>query len=165
MFAPGVLTSMWGGQVRAWHRSSGSNSTRCVSATRSWVTPEPIDCTMMHVAPGQVAAVRFAVEGMRDGEAVITMEHVNRLTPGTAPDWAYPPDGRARRAPGGGDTAIRASRSTPISGWTAIDHNEGGVISTAARAVNADRRGMPRPERHIGRQGPRPLDHLRRVMR
>ena len=32
--------------------TSGSNSTRSANATRTWVTPEPIDCTMMTVAPG-----------------------------------------------------------------------------------------------------------------
>ena len=41
-----------------------------------------------------MAAVRFAVEGVRDGVPVITMEHITRLTPASAPDWEYPPDGK-----------------------------------------------------------------------
>ena len=64
------------------------------SAPKTWVTPEPIECVMMTVPPGRVAAVRFAVEGVSAGLPVITMEHVNRLTDAAAPHWPYPPDGR-----------------------------------------------------------------------
>ena len=35
---------------------------------------------MTTVEPGEMAAVRFAVEGVRDGVPVITMEHITRLT-------------------------------------------------------------------------------------
>ena len=40
---------------------------------------------MMTVEPGQMAAVRFATEGVRDGKPVITLEHVTRLTTAAAP--------------------------------------------------------------------------------
>jgi hypothetical protein len=91
---------------------------------------------MMNVAPGRVAAVRFAVQGLRDGEPVITVEHVNRLTAAAAPDWPYPPDGR----PGVHRVVVRGEPGVEINthlGLDGVDHNEAGVISTAARAVNA----------------------------
>jgi hypothetical protein len=59
-------------------------------------------------ARGRVAAVRFAVEGVRAGLPVITMEHVNRLTDAAAPHWPYPPDGRpgVHRATVAGDPGV-----------------------------------------------------------
>lgn len=102
----------------------------------SWVTPEQIECTMMTVPPGRVAAVRFWVEGLRNGEPVISMEHVNRLTSAAAPHWPSPPDGR----PGVHRVVVRGNPGVEINthlGLDGVDHNQGGVISTAARAVNA----------------------------
>ncbi len=139
MFAPGVLTSLWGGQVRSLAEVLGVQLDEVRERHESWVTPEQIDCTMMSVPPGHVAAVRFAVEGIRDGQPIITMEHVNRLTPVTAPEWPYPPDGRlgvhrvvVHGSPGGVEI------NTHLGGLDGVDHNDGGgVISTAARAVNA----------------------------
>lgn len=136
MFAPGVLTSLWGGQVRSLADMLGVTLDEVRERHENWVTAERIDCTMMTVPPGRVAAVRFAVEGTRDGEPVITMEHVNRLTSAAAPDWPYPPDGR----PGVHRVVVRGNPGVEINthlGLDGVDHNQGGVISTAARAVNA----------------------------
>ena len=136
MFAPGVLTSLWGGQVRSLADVLDVTLDEVRERHESWVTPEPIECTMMTVPPGHVAAVRFAVEGLRDGEPVITMEHVNRLTAAAAPHWPCPPDGR----PGVHRVVVRGNPGVEINthlGLDGVDHNQGGVISTAARAVNA----------------------------
>ena len=136
MFAPGVLASLWGGQVRSLAVVLDVTLDEVRERHESWVTPEQIECTMMTVPPGHVAAVRFAVEGIRDGQPVITMEHVNRLTAAAAPHWPTPPDGR----PGVHRVVVRGNPGVEINthlGLDGVDHNQGGVISTAARAVNA----------------------------
>jgi len=135
MFQPGVLTSLWGGQIRSLADALGVELDEVRERHETWVTPEQIDCTMMTVAPGRVAAVRFAVEGIRDGRAVITMEHANRLTEAAAPDWPYPPDGRpgVHRVTVAGDPGVEINAHVGLDG---VDHNQGGVIATAARAVN-----------------------------
>jgi hypothetical protein len=136
MFAPGVLASLWGGQVRSLADVLDVTLDEVRERHESWVTPEQIECTMMTVPPGHVAAVRFWVEGLRSGEPVITMEHVNRLTSAAAPHWPSPPDGR----PGVHRVVVRGNPGVEINthlGLDGIDHNQGGVISTAARAVNA----------------------------
>jgi hypothetical protein len=100
------------------------------------VATEPIDCTMMHVAPGEVAAVRFAVEGMVGGRPRIVMEHVNRLTAAAAPDWPVAPEGR----PGVHRVVVTGSPGVEINahlGLDGTDHNVAGVVATAAAAVNA----------------------------
>jgi hypothetical protein len=157
LFAPGVLASMWGIQVR----SLALDELR--ERHEKWVTPEPISTTMMDVAPGRVAAVRFGVEGIRDGEVVITMEHVNRLTAADAPDWAYPPDGRpgVHRVIVDGDPGIEINTHVGGSG---TDHNIGGVVATAARAVNAIDAVCQAPAGILAAHDLRPIDHLRGTM-
>lgn len=65
MFQPGVLSSLWGGQVRSLATDLGIELDEVRERHESWVTPQRIDCAMMRVPPGHVAAVRFAVEGLR----------------------------------------------------------------------------------------------------
>ena len=136
LFAPGVTSSLWGGQVRSLADLLGVTLDEIRESHQSWVTPTRIESTMMTVEPGRVAAVRFAVDGMRDGEPVITVDHVNRLTAAAAPQWPYPPEGRpgVHRVVVRGDPGIEINTHLGLAG---IDHNQAGVISTAARAVNA----------------------------
>lgn len=136
MFLPGVLRSIWGGPVRHLAECLGVELDDVRERHETWVTLDPIDCAMMHVDPGHIGAVRFAVEGVKDGEPVIVMEHVNRLTQAAAPDWPYPPEGR-----GGVHRVVVTGRpGVEINahvGSGDIDQNEGGVIATAAKAVNS----------------------------
>src|ERR1700722_4848969 len=63
MFQPGVLRSLWGGQIRSLPDGLGVELDDVRERHETWVTPQPIEATMMTVRPGRVAAVRFAVEG------------------------------------------------------------------------------------------------------
>lgn len=136
MFLPGVIVSMWGGQVRSLAAKLGIKLDDVRQRTERWFTPERIDCTMMTVEPGQMAAVRFATEGVRDGKPVITLEHVTRLTSAAAPDWEFPPEGRTgvHRVVVEGEPRVEINTHVchPV-----LDSTEAGCISTAARAVNA----------------------------
>lgn len=136
LFLPGVVESMWGGQVRGLADGLGITLDEVRQRTERWFTPERIDCTMMTVEPGQMAAVRFATEGVLDGEPVITLEHVNRLTPIAGPNWDYPPDGHigVHRVVVEGDP--RVELNTHVS-HPRLDPTDAGCISTAARVVNA----------------------------
>jgi len=163
MFQPGVLASMWGAQVRSLADDLGVALDEIRERHETWVTPIPIDCTMMKVQPGRVAAVRFGVEGIRNDDVVITMEHVNRLTTAAAPDWAYPPDGH----PGVHRVIVAGSPGIEINahvGGSGVDHNEGGVVATAARAVNAIEATCLAPKGVLAAHDLRPTDHLRGVM-
>ena len=94
LFLPGVLTTMWGGPVRNLADQLGVELDELRQRIEPWYADKRIECKMATVEPGQMAAVRFAVEGVRDGVPVITMEHITRLTAASAPDWEYPPDGK-----------------------------------------------------------------------
>lgn len=162
LFQPGVLASMWGKQVESLAADLGVELEEIRESHDSWVTPEPIDCTMMHVAPGRVAAVRFAVEGIRAGRAAITMEHVNRLTEAAAPHWPYPPDGRA----GVHRVVVEGSPGVEINSHVGVgtDQNLGGVIATAARAVNTIEAACRAPTGILAAHDLRPSDHTRGLM-
>lgn len=162
LFAPGVLASMWGVQVRSLAADLGLELDEVRERHEKWVTPHAISCTMMDVAPGTVAAVRFGVEGVREGQVVIAMEHVNRLTAAAAPDWAYPPDGRSgvHRVIVDGDPGVEINTHVGGSG----DHNRGGVTATAARAVNVIDAVCRAPAGILAAHDLRPLDHLRGTM-
>ena len=163
LFAPGVLASMWGAQVRSLATDLGIELDEVRERYDKWVTPDLIECTMMNVEPGTVAAVRFAVEGVRGGEVIITMEHVNRLTDAAAPDWPYPPDGHpgVHRVRVEGSPGIEINTHVGISG---IDHNQGGVIATAARAVNLIDAVCRAPTGILAAHDLRPTDHVRGVL-
>jgi len=136
LFLPGVLTSIWGGPVRLLADELGVELEAIRERVEPWAATDAIDCTMMRVEPGQVAAVRFAVEGIVGGRPAVVMEHVNRLTAAAAPDWPVPPEGR----PGVHRVVVTGSPGVEINahlGLDGVDHNEAGVIATAAKVVNA----------------------------
>lgn len=136
LFQPGVIASMWGGPVRNLAGQLGVELDEVRERSEPWYTPQPIDCLMATIEPGQMAAVRFAVEGVRDGIPVITMEHINRLTAAAAPDWEYPPGNHigVHRVVVEGEPRVEINThlSHPV-----FDPTDAGCISTAARVVNA----------------------------
>lgn len=136
LLLPGVVESLWGPQVRGLAANLGVTLDQVRQRTERWFTPEPIDCTMMSVLPGRMAAIRFATEGVLDGRPVITLEHVNRLTAAAAPDWDFPPDGHVGVHRVVVDGEPRVELNTHLS-HPVLDPTDAGCISTAARAVNA----------------------------
>jgi 2,4-diaminopentanoate dehydrogenase len=136
LFIPGIIASIWGGPVRLLADELGVEVEELREHHDTWVATERIECTMMTVEPGTVAAVRFSVEGIVGGRPAIVMEHVNRLTDAAAPDWPVPPEGR----PGVHRVTITGSPDVVANvhvGGRGVDHNIAGVIATAAKAVNA----------------------------
>ncbi|MHA3020358.1 NAD(P)H-dependent amine dehydrogenase family protein [Mycobacterium sp. BMJ-28] len=136
LFLPGVIASMWGGPVRNLAEQLGVQLDEIRQRVEPWYADTRIECKMCTVEPGQMAAARFAVEGVRDGEPVITLEHINRLTGASAPEWPYPPDGQTgvHRVVVEGDP--RVVLNTHVS-HPVLDATDAGCISTAARVVNA----------------------------
>jgi hypothetical protein len=134
-YLPGVLTTMWGGPVRNLADQLGIELDEVRQRIEPWYTDQRIECKMCTVEPGGMAAVRFAVEGVRDGVPIITMEHITRLTAASAPDWEYPPDGKTgvHRVVVEGEPRVELNThvSDPV-----LDVTEAGCVATAARVVN-----------------------------
>lgn len=135
-FQPGVVVSIFGGLVRNIARHLDVKLDDVRQRFEPWYTDERIECRMTTVEPGQLAAVRFAAEGVVDGAPVITVEHVNRLTAAAAPEWEFPPAGMTGVHKVTVEGEPRVEVSTHLSHPT-LDVTEAGCVSTAARAVNA----------------------------
>ncbi|QZT62037.1 dihydrodipicolinate reductase [Mycolicibacterium austroafricanum] len=135
-FQPGVIASLFGGLVRSLAGHLGVELDEVRERCEPWYTDQRIECTMTTVEPGRMAAVRFAAEGVRDGEPVITVEHINRLTVAAAPQWEFPPEGHlgVHKVIVEGEPCVEVSThlSHPV-----LDVTDAGCVATAARAVNA----------------------------
>ncbi|KRE26435.1 dihydrodipicolinate reductase [Mycobacterium sp. Soil538] len=162
-FHPGVITSLFGGLVRnlACHLDVKLDDVR--QRYEPWYTPERIECTMTTVERGQLAAARFAVEGMRNGDPVITVEHINRLTSAAAPDWEFPPDGQSGVHKVVVEGEPRVEMTTQLS-HPVLDVTDAGCVSTAARAVNAIDYVCRAPAGLIGVEDIPPTELIRGLM-
>ncbi|CAJ1508317.1 dihydrodipicolinate reductase [[Mycobacterium] burgundiense] len=136
LFLPGVLTNLWSGPIRNLAGLLGIELDEVRQRIEPWYATDTIECIMTTVEPGQMGAIRFAVEGVRDGTPVITMEHITRLTAAAAPDWEYPPDNHTgvHRVVVEGEPRVEIN--THVS-HPRLDTTDAGCISTAARVVNA----------------------------
>ena len=135
-FQPGVVASLFGGLVRSLAAHLDVELDEVRERCEPWYTDQRIECTMTTVEPGRMAAVRFAAEGMRGGEPVITVEHINRLTSAAAPQWEFPPEGHLGVHKVIVEGEPRVEVSTHLS-HPVLDVTDAGCVSTAARAVNA----------------------------
>ena len=143
LFLPGVLTTMWGGPVRNLADQLGVELDEVRQRIEPWYADKRIECKMCTVEPGQMAAVRFAVEGVRDGVPVITMEHITRLTAVVGARLgvsARRQDGRPPRR-GRGRPAGRAQHARLRSG---ARRHRGGMRLHRGSSGQCDRLDLPR---------------------
>lgn len=140
MVAPGVPTMVWGGQVRMIARALGVE----LDEIRETLERRALDADVTNrmgtfVAGGQ-GALRFEVQGVVDGEALIVVEHVTRITPEVAPDWPVPPDGGdgAHKVVIEGRPRIEVSLEATDEYVDGVGNRAAGGNATAAnRLVNA----------------------------
>ena len=133
---PGVLKTGWGGMVQMIADRLGIPLDEIRESYERRYAEEAFDTPMMHVPKDSCAAVRFQLEGMSQGRAVIVTEHVNRMRDDIAPDWPQPPDGR----PGVHRCIITGNPQVQLECFVTGedgDHNTGGVQATAMRVINA----------------------------
>lgn len=135
-FQPGVITSLFGGLVRNLAGHLGVELDDVRQRYEPWYATERIECTMTTIEPGQLAAARFAVEGVVGGVPLITVEHINRLTRAAAPDWEFPPGDLVgvHKVVVEGDPRVETNTHLlhPV-----LDATDAVCMSTAARVVNA----------------------------
>ena len=162
-YQPGVITSLFGGLVHnlAHHLDVELDEVR--QRYEPWYTDERIECTMTTVEPGRLAAVRFAVEGVRAGVPVITVEHINRLTSKAAPHWEFPPEGHLGVHKVIVEGEPRVEVSTHLS-HPVLDVTDAGCVSTAARAVNAIDSVCRAPAGLVSAEDIPPTDLIRGLM-
>lgn len=136
MVAPGVPTMVWGGQVRMIARALGVELDEIRETLERRALDTDVTNPMGTFVAGSQGALRFEVQGVVDGEAVIVVEHVTRIAPDVAPDWPVPPDGGdgAHKVVIEGRPRIEVSLEATDEGG---NRAAGGNATAANRLVNA----------------------------
>jgi 4-hydroxy-tetrahydrodipicolinate reductase len=131
---PGVLTMAWGSVVR--QLAAGLDVE--LDSVDEWYERRPAIKTFEvdagTIEEGSAAALHFEVRGMRDGRAVIVLEHVTRLDDDLAPEWPQPAGQGCYRVEITGEPNYTLDLQLLGSDG---DHNTAGLKATAMRLVNA----------------------------
>jgi 4-hydroxy-tetrahydrodipicolinate reductase len=132
LLLPGVLAYAWGAAIHLMAEGLGVEVDEI--RERRAPAPETFEIAAGTVEAGTVAGLRFEIEGIVDGEPVLTVEHVTRLRDDLAPEWPAPPEGGGYRIEVKGSPSFRCELS--MLGEDG-DHNTGGLLGTAMRLLNA----------------------------
>ncbi len=136
LWKPGILSAAWGPVVRQLAAGLGVTLDEpLVETVDRRAAESDLSTVCVDIPAGTMAAVRFEVIGMVDGEPRIILEHVTRTHADQAPDWPKP-------ASGDGSYRIEITGEPMMTvDFTHHgehgDHNVSGMIITAQRLVNA----------------------------
>ena len=134
LLIPGILGYAWGGAVHAIAEGLGVEIEEIREVHERVPFDQPIEVAGRTVEPGTTAGLRFEVQGIVDGRAVVVLEHVTRLHDDVAPDWPEQVGQGLYRVVVEGEPTIQCDIS--FSGEDG-DHNTGGLIVTATKLINA----------------------------
>jgi 4-hydroxy-tetrahydrodipicolinate reductase len=87
LFTSGALTEYWGGVVTLVADRLGITLDSIVEVCDVAALDHDVDVAVGRIPAGTVAAIRFEVQGMKDGAPVVVVEHDTRIHPDAAPDW------------------------------------------------------------------------------
>jgi hypothetical protein len=133
LFTSGALTEYWGGVVTLVADKLGIELDDIVEVCEVAALDRDVDVAVGRISAGTVAAIRFEVQGRKDGVPVVVVEHDTRIHPDAAPDWP-----RCR----GGENCYRVileGRPQLTCELDMADEHggDGGLIACAMRVVNA----------------------------
>ena len=134
LLIPGILGYAWGGAVHAIAEGLGVEIEEIREVHERVPFDQPIEVAGRTVEPGTTAGLRFEVQGIVNGRAVVVLEHVTRLHDDVAPDWPEQVGQGLYRVVVEGEPTIQCDIS--FSGEDG-DHNTGGLIVTATKLLNA----------------------------
>ncbi len=135
LLQPGVLSLAWGSVVRQLAAGLGIELDKVSETYVREPAPEDFDIASGHIAKGTAAALRFEVQGIKDGKVAVVLEHVTRLRDDLHPDWPQPAqEGGSYRIEITGEPSYTVDLCLSSKNG---DHNHAGLVATAARVVNA----------------------------
>lgn len=129
----GAQASAWGPPVRLVADALGLELDRIdetyerVPATRDLTTASG------PIAAGTCGAVRLQTIGVAGGEPMIVIEHVNRMAPDLAPEWARADRDGTYRILIDGEPSVTCEFTVGAADSASVD----GMVATAMRVVNA----------------------------
>ncbi|WP_420108437.1 dihydrodipicolinate reductase [Mycolicibacter arupensis] len=134
---PEVLIFAWGGTVPMIAHAAGIELDEITTTWDTWVTPNERTTAKGEIAAGQVAAVRFTINGVYRGETRIQLEHVNRIGKDAAPEWPAGTRDDVYRVDIEGTPSISQETAFHFTDGSGRDAATAGCLATGMRALNA----------------------------
>jgi 4-hydroxy-tetrahydrodipicolinate reductase len=135
--APDILIFAWGATVPMIAHAAGIELDEITTTWQKWVTPDERKTAKGIIAPGNVAAVRFTINGVFKGETRIQLEHVNRIGLDAAPDWPSGDKNDVYRVDIEGTPSIFQETAFRFTDGSGRDAAAAGCLATGLRALNA----------------------------
>jgi len=132
-----ILAMSWGGTVPMMAHAIGVELDEMTSTWESWVTPTPITTAKGVIEAGNVAAIRFTINGIIGGEPRISLEHVNRVGTDAAPEWPRGNQDDVYRVVIEGTPSITQETAFRFTDGSGRDASTAGCLATGMRALNA----------------------------
>jgi 4-hydroxy-tetrahydrodipicolinate reductase len=132
-----VLVFAWGATVPMIAHAAGIMLDEITTTWDNWVSPNERKTAKGLIAPGEVAAVRFTINGLYRGETRIQLEHVNRIGHDAAPEWPSGNDDDVYRVDIEGTPSIFQETAFRFTDGSGRDAATAGCMATGMRALNA----------------------------
>jgi 4-hydroxy-tetrahydrodipicolinate reductase len=132
-----ILVMSWGATVPMMAQAVGVELDEITTTWEKWVTDRPIETAKGLINPGEVAAIRFTVNGIYRGEPRICLEHVNRVGTDAAPEWPRGTQDDVYRVEIDGSPSITQETAFRFSDGSGRDAAAAGCLATGLRALNA----------------------------
>jgi 4-hydroxy-tetrahydrodipicolinate reductase len=132
-----ILVMSWGATVPMMAHAVGIELDEITTTWEKWVTDRTIETAKGFVNPGEVAAIRFTINGIFRGEPRICLEHVNRVGNDAAPEWPRGNQNDVYRVVIDGSPSITQETAFRFSDGSGRDAAAAGCLATGLRALNA----------------------------
>jgi 4-hydroxy-tetrahydrodipicolinate reductase len=134
---PDLLVMAWGATVPMMASAVGIELDEITTTWDKWVTDVPRHCAKGTIEPGNVAAIRFTINGIYRGETRIQLEHVNRVGLDAAPHWPTGNQNDVYRVEIDGSPSIIQETAFRFTDGSGRDPATAGCLATGLRALNA----------------------------
>lgn len=135
--SPEILIMAWGATVPMIAHAAGITLDEITTTWDKWVTPTDRPSAKGVIEAGNVAAVRFTINGRYRGATRIQLEHVNRIGLDAAPDWPTGNDNDVYRVDIEGTPSISQETAFRFTDGSGRDAAAAGCLATGLRALNA----------------------------
>ncbi len=132
-----ILVMSWGATVPMMASAVGIELDEITTTWEKWTTDAPITTAKGLINPGHVAAIRFTINGIYQGEPRICLEHVNRVGADAAPDWPRGNQDDVYRVEIDGSPSITQETAFRFTDGSGRDAAAAGCLATGLRALNA----------------------------
>jgi 4-hydroxy-tetrahydrodipicolinate reductase len=132
-----ILVMSWGATVPMIAHAVGIELDTITTTWEKWATDRPITTAKGVIEAGNVAAIRFTINGIVGGETRIALEHVNRVGKDAAPDWPRGTQDDVYRVVIDGSPSITQETAFRFTDGSGRDAAAAGCLATGLRALNA----------------------------